>query len=998
MRVVDLYPLTPLQQGILFHSVDGTSYVEQVTARLEGVEVDRMRAAWQAVTQAHPVLRTAFAWRNHDEPMQAVVDEVEVPFDVVATADVAQFLAADRALGLDLDRAPLMRVSLLDLGDGAHQLVWTYHHLLLDGWSTTAVLEDLSEAYAGRPLADRPPFSAYVRWLRDQPFDTDHWVEELGDLDAATPLPFGGRVTAPAAHEVHAWDLDDETSSALVELARTLRVTVSALLECAWALVLARHADLDEVVFGATVAGRSADLGGIDDIDDLVGLVMNTLPVRLTIRHDLTVSAWIRAHFERSISRRGREHASLAQVQRCSQIRPPAPLFSTLFAFESYPGSDRKRAQLAGLPTSNVRIIEQGNIPLTFAVIPGDQFRFGLTYDTGAYSAREVAALAANVDTVIRSMVDEPHGRVAQISLDPAPAPVRRGRAPTPHLDPSAGVHEAFEDQVDVTPDAIAVRCQDDALTYRDLDEIANATAAALRDRGVGRGAVVGVCFERSVDHVIGALAVLKAGACFLPVDPKDPAPRRESVLADAHAAAVIDHIDRSIRSPGRLPRSAQPDDPAYIISTSGSTGRPKGVVVEHRAITGRLADPSLVDAGPGDVYLGTSPTTFDVSVYEILGPLRRGATLELCPEEFLDVAGLRSLVRQRGITHLWLSAALLRVVVEEDPTALQGPRWLISGGEAIPVSAAATFLQHGNEAQLINGYGPTEVSVFSVTCVLTPALISAGGVPIGAPVAGTHALVLDRHLTAVPPGIVGELHLGGVGVARGYLGRPGLTAERFVPDPSATGGRMYRTGDLVRVRDDGLLDFMGRADGQVKVRGHRVELGEVEAAIEALDGVASALATKRDDRLVAYVIATPGTDVSPATIDRTLRSALPRFMVPSAVVPVVAWPLTSNGKVDRAALPDPASSPAPSASPAPVDALEEALAAIWADVLDLESVPCDVDLFDLGGDSITAMRITARIRRHLSVDLTIRELLESPSIRTIAPAIAAHLSGPALT
>jgi amino acid adenylation domain-containing protein len=991
MRVVDLYPLTPLQQGILFHSIDGASYVEQVSARLHGVDVDRMRGAWHAVAAAHPVFRTAFSWRSHDEPMQAVVDEIDVPFEVVATTEVDRFLLADRQRGLDLDRAPAMRVTLLDLGDGAHQLVWTYHHLLLDGWSTTTVLEDLSRAYAGRQLIDRPSFSTYVRWLRDQPFDRDHWTAELGDVEAATPLPFGARSTGPAAHAVHAWELDERGSSALVELARRLRVTASSVLECAWALVLARHADVDDVVFGTTVAGRSPGLEGIDDI---VGLVMNTLAVRVQIDPGRTASSWIRTHFQRSIGRHGREQASLVEVQRCTRVRPPAPLCSTLFAYESYPGSDRKGSQIAGLPTSEVRVIEQGNVPLTFAAIPGDRLRFGLTYDTATFSATQVAQLASSIDAVIRSVIDKPEGRVGQISLDPSPDPRLRGSEPAPSADAAPCVHEAFEAQVDATPDAIAARCRDDALTYRELDELANATAATLQARGVGRSSVVGVCFERSTDHVVAVLAALKAGACFLPLDPRDPAPRRALVLADADAAVVIDRIDRSARSAERPPRSAHADDPAYVIFTSGSTGRPKGVIVEHRAITGRLADPSLVDAGPGDVFLGTAPTTFDVSVYEVLGPLRRGATLELCPEELLDVAGLRSLVQQRGVTHLWLSAALLRVVVDEDPAALRGPRWLICGGEAIPPAAATSFLEHGDGAQLINGYGPTEVSVFSVTCPLVPSLISADGVPIGRPVAGTHALVLDRHLTAVPPGIVGELHLGGIGVGRGYLGRPGLTAERFIPDPSVTGGRMYRTGDLVRVRDDGLLDFVGRADGQVKVRGHRVELGEVEAAIEALEGVASALATKRDDRLVAYVVATPGMTVSPAEIERSLRNVLPSFMVPSAVVPVAAWPLTSNGKVDRAALPDPTAAPAASPSPAPEDALEAALAAIWAEVLGLETVACDVDLFDLGGDSISAMRITARIRRHLSVDLGIREVLESPSVRSIAPTIAAHLAG----
>ena len=974
MKIADLYPLTPLQEGILFHALRDGAYVEQLTARLSGIDVDAFRAAWREVVRAHPVLRTAFAWQSGERPLQAVMDTVDVPFVISGRVDANAFLEADRKLGFALDKAPLMRLALTGLGDGSYQFVWTFHHLLLDGWSTKLVLADLERAYAGQELAPPRPYREFVEWCRCQTFPGAFWRDELSGFAAPTPLPFGGGEGVAGPHATFRDDLPEGLTAALSRQARQLRVTTATIMQSAWALLLARHSGLSDVLFGVTVSGRPVELAGVER---MVGLLANTLPVRVCVSPDARIGEWLQGEHQHFARLREVEQSPLPEVQRCSGVAAPTPLFDSLFAFENYPGVGSP--SIAGLQTDGLRMEEQSNLPLTIAVIAAEPLRLGITYDTGVFTDTVVRRLAGQFVAVLEGLAGDPGCRVGSVSL--------LGGAERERL--LAGVnatgveygddpclHELFEAQADRVPGAVAVECGGQRVTYAELDQRANWFARYLAGRGVGPETVVGVCLERSVELIVALLGVLKAGGCYLPVDPALPAGRREFMLADAGAALLVDRVDDVAGPAGRPGRRAAASNAAYVIYTSGSTGRPKGVVAEHRGLVNLLRS----EHGPGRVAQLTS-VGFDVSLQEIFGAIATGGTLVVFSRaEQRDLPALPALIEARGINVVHLTPTVLH--------ALDGPvkagRVVAAGEELITTGALLARL---GEARLVNHYGPTETHV-----ALTHAAgRGAGPVPIGRPIANARAYVLDAFLEPVPAGVTGELYLGGPGVARGYLGRPGLTAERFVPDPFGR-GRLYRTGDLVRFRDGDVLEFVGRRDRQVKIRGHRIEPGEIEAALAVQPGVSKALVMLRDKRLVGYLTAADGERIDVTLLRERLRSLLPAYMLPSALVLIEKWPLTVNGKVDQAALPLPEMAAPSTASATPATALEREVATLWAQVLGVQAVGMRDNFFDLGGDSISAIRLLSRIKRRLAIDLSMRELIEAETLDRLVARVALRL------
>ena len=950
--IEDIYPLTPLQQGMLFHTVRDPNtgvYIEQFTARLAGLDIERFREAWQTVLATHAVLRSAFIWEEASRPLQAVLADVALPFEVV-DGDVSALLAAEVACGFSLDRPPLMRLALTGLGDGSYQFVWTFHHLLLDGWSVALVLDDVDRAYAGWKLRAPRPFRDYVSWLagRDTARDLRFWREELDGFTAATPLPFGARPNAPERHETFRTAVPAQLASALGEVARARRITVGSIVQCAWALMLARHSGQDDVVFGVTVSGRPADLPGVES---MVGLFINTLPARIRVDPHARVGEWLEAQHRRLARLHDVEQSALPEIQRCA----PAPLFHSLVLLPNASSrEDPRRADNRALVWEDAGFAhERTNFPLTVSYAPGARLTFN--HDTAAIDSASVRRLAGQFVAVLEGLAGDPGCRVGSVSL--------LGGAERERL--LAGVnatgveygddpclHELFEAQADRVPGAVAVECGGQRVTYAELDQRANWFARYLAGRGVGPETVVGVCLERSVELIVALLGVLKAGGCYLPVDPALPAGRREFMLADAGAALLVDRVD-DVAGPAGRPGRAAASNAAYVIYTSGSTGRPKGVVAEHRGLVNLLRS----EHGPGRVAQLTS-VGFDVSLQEIFGAIATGGTLVVFSRaEQRDLPALPALIEARGINVVHLTPTVLH--------ALDGPvkagRVVAAGEELITTGALLARL---GEARLVNHYGPTETHV-----ALTHAAgRGAGPVPIGRPIANARAYVLDAFLEPVPAGVTGELYLGGPGVARGYLGRPGLTAERFVPDPFGR-GRLYRTGDLVRFRDGDVLEFVGRRDRQVKIRGHRIEPGEIEAAL------GESVVLVRDGRLVAYVR-------EPVDIQR-LRTVLPPYMVPSAFVTVGQWPRTVNGKINREALPAPTAVTAVFVPPrTPV---ERKLAAIWADILGVERIGLADDFFALGGDSISAMSLIARARRECGVAIDIGGWLEHPTLEAFA-------------
>ncbi|HEX8275247.1 MAG TPA: amino acid adenylation domain-containing protein [Longimicrobiaceae bacterium] len=1032
--VEDVYPLTPMQEGMLFHSLfapGGGAYVGQFMYDLVGpLDASAFGRAWSAVVRRHGILRTGFQWGG-ERPFQVVRREAELPLRAEdwrslsaaeREARLEAFLAADREEGFDTARAPLMRVALFRTGDGRHRLVWTHHHLLLDGWSLPLVFRDVAILYdaftSGREPALPPtrPYRDYIAWLQRQDAASaeEFWRGQLAGVEAATP--FGIDRAAPR-HEAGfaraTTRLSPELSARLADLARGGGLTLSTLVQGAWALLLARYSGQADVVFGSTVSGRPAEVEGVEG---MVGLFINTLPVRVPVPADAAVLPWLRGLQERQARLREYEFAPLAQVQRWSGVEA-GPLFESIVVFENYPVEDAfEQVPEREFEVETVGGLEQTDYPLTLtAGTSGPDRVIGVTaaYGTGRFDADAVERMLGHFHAVLAAFADAPEGRLGDVSLL-APDEARRvaeewsGSDAVP-AEPLS--HELVAAQAARTPDAPALRFRGETVAYAELDRRANRLAHHLRALGVGPETRVGVMLERTPELVVALLAVLKAGGAYLPLDPAYPAERLAFMLEDAGARVVVTEAQLAGRLPaegvhpvavdaergaiaGRpdtAPESGVlPENLSHVIYTSGSTGRPKGVMVRHASVAARLH--WLRDAVPAEdraALLFSTSVSFDVSVAELFGALAWGGTL-LLAESALELPAVAAAepVRYAGMVP---TAALELLRTGGIPASVNT---LFLAGEPLHPDLARALYDLGHVERIANLYGPTEDTTFS-TCSWVER--GAERVLVGRPLPGTRARVLDAELRHVPVGVAGELYLAGAGLARGYLDRPELTAERFLPDPHGEpGSRMYRVMDRVRWAANGELEYLGRLDFQVKVRGFRVELGEIEAALRAHPGVRDAVAMVRpgpggEPQLLAWTVAAGAEPAAAAELRQHLRDRLPDYMVPAAFVAVDSLPLTPSGKLDRRALPAPEGSGEPREYVAPRTPVEELLAEIVGEVLGLPQVGVHDDFFELGGHSLLATRVLSRVRRQLGVELALRTLFEAPTVAGLAELLAGH-------
>ncbi|XXY54893.1 amino acid adenylation domain-containing protein [Sorangium sp. So ce269] len=1056
--VEDVFPLSPLQQGLLFHSLwePGSGvYVEQVTCRLEGtLDVGAFRRAWEAVVEHHGVLRTTFAWEGADEPLQIVrragpvdsVDSVEGSVEIEIEdlrgagaeeqrARMAALVESDRARGFDLARGPLMRLSLLRVGDEAHLVLWSHHHLLLDGWAASLVLQDAFAAYdalrAGRPVAlsARRPYRGYIAWLRERDAGADEpfWRGALSGFSAATPLPLERVPPAEgeSGHGARTIALSGQATARLQRFAQQHHVTSSTLVQAAWALLLSRAARSDDVLFGITVAGRSAPLAGIDA---MVGLFINTLPLRVAVPQAATVAGWLRDLLRATTELGPHEHTPLARARAFSAIPAGQPLFESLLVFENYPTDPRTQEGLSGLGVRDVAFVDQTNYPLTLAVLPGEELKLRLSYDRRRFDDETAARLLGLVEAALRQLVSRPEARVGELSLlgELELRQVVAGWNVTERAYPGERlVHELFEAQAERTPDATAVIFDERRLSYRELDARANQLAHALRRRGVGPDVLVAIAAERSVELVVGLLGILKAGGAHVPIDPDYPAERIAFMLDDAAAPVLLSQWPVASRLPAhraevlcldadraeidRQPTTSvavpvSPDNLAYTIYTSGSTGRPKGAGNSHNGLLNRLLwMQERYGLTAEDRVLQKTPFSFDVSVWEFFWPLMTGAALVVArPGDHRDGERLIELITRHSVTTLHFVPPMLQAFLETAGVAsCRSLRRVICSGEALPAELARRCFERLPDAELHNLYGPTEASI-DVTAWACQRDDTSASVPIGLPIANTQIYLLDRHGQPVPVGVAGELHIGGVGLARGYHHRPELTAERFVPDPfsAAPGARLYRTGDLARHRPDGAIEFLGRLDHQVKIRGLRVELGEIEARLLHHPGVGEAVVLARDEahggkRLVAYVTGRQGAAPEPASLRAWLAEALPDYMVPAPILVLERLPLSPNGKVDRRALPAPDAATATHRPYVPPRTDEERiLAEIWAEVLHRDRIGIEDNFFELGGDSIVTLQVIARASQR-GLQVTPRLLFENPTVMEAAARLTVTAAPP---
>ncbi|WP_394842177.1 amino acid adenylation domain-containing protein [Pendulispora brunnea] len=1046
----DAYPASPVQKGMLFHALlspETSPYFNQIVCRFaRGLDVDALGQAWRLLSARHPILRTGFslsgdgASESLDDAHQIVLRAAELPIEHIDARGVSieeqsalleRYLERDRARGFDFAKPPLVRVAILRRDDDAHDVVWSVHHALLDGWCQGLVIREWLDLYAtlreGRtpePVRSPAPYRDYIAWLAQQSMTAAEafFRAHLDGFTTPTRLPEVPRSSRSlseseiAGVREHRVRLPAPISAAVTRFAREQGVTLNTLVQGAWALVLSRLSGEEDVLFGVTVAGRPADL---PDAESIMGAFINSLPLRVQARPSAPLAHWLREIQSVNLELRQYEHAPLVEVQTWSDVPRGTPLFDTLLVFQNYPVDEalEEHGQALGI---EVKAQEAWtNYPLTLYVVPGAELSFLFSYDTAKVDGAMVAQMGNAMGVLMEHMGEAPDAPLGTLGLI--------GRAEHERLvvaynatsfEPAsqACLPEMVAAQARRTPDAVAVTCGERHLTYRDLCAQANQLAHYLRRQGIGPESLVGVCVERSLEMVIGLLGVLMAGAAYVPLDPTYPPERLRAMVEDASLQWLLTGKQRLAESPGRTraialdgvewPFATEPtSDPdvrvdghaaAYVIYTSGSTGRPKGVMVRHEGVRNFLH--SMIEhlqAGAELVLLGTTSISFDIAVLELFLPLVVGGRVviarhdEVVNSERL-AALLASVTAPHGALVLQATPTAWKMLFAHGQLELEGIRAL-SGGEAMTPDLANAFLKAG--VTPINLYGPTETTVWSSLARITSA---EGPIPLGRPLANTQIYLLDRHLQPVPSGFVGEIYIGGAGLARGYVGHPALTAERFVPDPfgERPGCRLYRTGDRARFHPDGTLEFLGRWDNQLKIRGFRIEAGEVETSLRAYPGVQDAVVVAREDsgtpRLVAYVVSSSSAAIDGDRVRAFLKTRLPDSMIPSDFVSLDRMPLTPNGKVNRKALPAPERAVrAPTARPR--TPTEERLAEIWAEVLGVTLVGVDESFFELGGHSLLATRAVSRVRRALGIELPLRSLFDHPTVAELAREIDAR-------
>ncbi|MFE0592803.1 amino acid adenylation domain-containing protein [Micromonospora echinospora] len=1030
-------PLSYAQERVWFMdqlAPGEAAYHIAVPLRVRGpLDVAALRAALDALTDRHESLRTRFPADADGRPTVVVAAHVQVPLTVVDAPDeaTAQVLV-DRAATepFDLAAGPLLRALLIRLADDDHVLFLGKHHIVGDGWSVDVLLRDLITLYRGGDLPTLPvqygDFAVWEAGQLDGPRargHLDYWKQRLAGI---TPLELPLDLPRPATQTYHGdfveFTVDREVTDALNALTRNAGGTLFMTLLAAYQVFLARHAGQDDFAVGASVAGRSAP-----ELEDVVGMFINMLPLRAELAGDPTFTELLERTRRGVLD--GFEHAEVPFARVVQEMGLPrdvsrSPVFQSMFVLQNYEMGRFRSASEASEVSFEWQPMELRATRFDFElhVVEVESGLWGkLVFNTDLFTRATVERMAVRFTTLLRSVAAAPETRVSTLDLvEPAERALLAGWNGTAADFPAtATLHGLVEEQAARTPTAPAVTFEGRTWSYAELNAAANRIAHRLRAAGVGPETLVGVCAERSFELVAGLLGVLKAGGAYLPLDPEYPADRLAFMVTDADAPVVL--VQEHLRDV--LPATAatvlalddanvwadQPtDDPtptagpgtlAYVIYTSGSTGRPKGVPNTHRGIVNRLDwMQKTYRLGGDDAVLQKTPASFDVSVWEFFWPLQTGARLVLAkPGGHKDAGYLRDLLVAERITTAHFVPSMLTVFLAEDgvetATAL---RRVICSGEELPLAAAVEFTIRLPWCGLHNLYGPTEAAIDVTAWPCEPsALAGLTSVPIGAPIANLRLHVLDPAGDECPVGVAGELHIGGVGLARGYHRRPALTAERFVPDPFSgePGARLYRTGDLARWRaqpdGSGVIEFLGRIDHQVKLRGLRIELGEIESALRDQPGVAEAAVIVREDtpgdkRLVGYLVG----PAEPAALKAALKDRLPEYMVPNAFVTLDALPLSPNGKLDRKALPAPVVvREASVALVEPRDDTERLLAGIWSEVLGVPTLGIDDDFFDLGGHSMLATQVVAKIRKadRDTRPVGVMDLFQQRTIRDLA-------------
>ncbi|MFT5283891.1 MAG: amino acid adenylation domain-containing protein [Planctomycetota bacterium] len=1059
--VEDIYALSPMQHGLLFDSVTAESsgmYVIQLEYFLTGaLRREDFERAWNDTAKRHAVLRTSFHWDEMEKPLQVVHKNVEMKLafedcsalnEAEQTEKLEAFRKSDRDGGYDFEAAPLTRMSLFKVSGDGYRLLWSFHHILMEGWSASLILSEVLERYRAirtgdaLKLAEHRPYRDYVGWFQEQDpkHAEDFWRNELAGFQVPTRVGIDRSLTSlhsPVTEfDSIGIDLSETESSALAAFAKQHEITVNTLVQGAWAVLLSTYAGEQDVVFGAIVSGRSVPLEGVDT---MIGLFVNLMPVRVQVGPDDALVPWLKSLQLSQVKQREFEYCSLVDIKGWSEIPPGLPLFESLLVFENWTGDLTVSDWDSDLKVSDVHGHHGApGYPMTVIVAPGKQMMIGVSYDRTRFEKESVERLISNFRVLLTGLISDPQRTLGELPLLSTDERQRMVVDWNQTADDSASkdcVHQQFEAQASKTPDATAVVCGEESLSYRELDERSNQVAAQLRVVGANNGDYVGLFTERNLSMIVGMLGILKAGSAYLPLDPKHPKERLQYLLEDSKASILLTEaalkdklpeIAASLKtvsidgdaaviagcSSERVDSGANPQSVAYMIYTSGSTGKPKGVMIAHRSLANYVGHSiDMFGMQSSDRMLQFASISFDAAAEEIYPTLLSGATVVLRDDDMLgSVSTFLDTCGEWGITIIDFPTAYWHAIVEglAESKVPDSVRLVILGGERANPEQLSDWYEHvgPNGPRLLNTYGPTEATIVATVAELRASDEPTRIVPIGGPVRNTQVYVLDPRGEPVPIGVPGELHIAGECLAVGYFERPELTAERFIANPFSDDpkARLYKSGDLVRYRSDGNLEYVGRRDSQVKFRGYRIELEEIESTLSQHERVHEAVVILREDepgkqRLVAYVVprilaAQP--DPTANMLKEDLGEVLPAYMVPSAIVFLDSMPLTPHGKVDQRALPVPDRGRVERESGfiAPRNELETQLAEIWLGVLDVDRVGAHDNFFDLGGHSLLLMTVIAEIKKQIGVRVTPGELV-LPTIGQLAKLCEERIKNP---
>ncbi|MEI2270904.1 amino acid adenylation domain-containing protein [Sphingobacterium sp. ML3W] len=1035
--VEDLYELSPLQQGLYYHWLSsggsGGLYFEQLRCSIEGsLDSTVLSRSYAHLVERHGVLRTFFTDAYGDRILQVVAREAVPDFvyiDSRASEDfsLSEYLSADVSRGFDLGRGSQMRLSVVRVSEDRYEFIWSHHHILMDGWCVSILVNDFFSIYGSLCRGEHPglasvrPYSDYITWLRgiDRVSSYAYWRAYLLGYEMLSGLPKGlaAGESGGSGHGHLSFVLDGAAYGSLRTLCSGLGVTESTFFQCAWGILLGRYNDRDDVVFGTVVSGRPSDLVGVED---MVGLFINTVPVRVRIVEGESVHDLLLRVQGDSISGLGHHYVQLADIQ--SESGFSGALFDHIVVYENYPVQERLESSQFDFRVLGATALEQTNYGLTVVVVPGDTFGVHFHYDRSVYPEWLIGGIARHLEELLGNMVSDVlqgGASVAYLGSDEVDRLVYGVNATDVSYPDGESVVSLFESSAALYGDLPAVVYGDRELSYRELSRVVNDLSQIIISLGGNKGTGVGVFLDRSEWSVISMLAVMKCGCIYIPMEKELPESRLSYIMAESGAALLITDTEgpewagsyRFINVQD-LPEVPDGDaasvhigleDASFLLYTSGSTGIPKGVVQTHSTLY-NLTMWNRLGAGLrwGRKHLQFASFGFDVSLNDVYYVLSTGGELHVASEAARrDFDLLRSYIIDSGINILYMSYSALRVFFDSmGGNGLSGHQIeeILSTGEQLYITGnLRKFLEDYPEVDIFNFYGPTETHVVTSVSYRHSCHILPDRATIGTPIYNTWIYILDSNMGVVPEGCLGEIYIGGSNVAIGYNNQPDLTSLRFVADPYRPGERLYRTGDLGVRLSGGEIEYRGRMDGQVKVRGYRIELGEVDLALQSCSGILGSVTVARevnggDRELVSYIVSSVPVDVD--ALRAELGELVPSYMVPSRYVELSELPLTSNGKVDRKSLPDPGQGVLGTGTEyvGARNAVESLLVSIWEEVLGRSGIGIHDNFFSMGGNSLKIILLVSKIKTIFDIKMSVSDIFMFPTIELQGKAIQAQM------